>query len=166
MYLAFGASRLEACRPVAKGALLMALTPVVNQMRCIIPSYTLFLANIGISFSVIGIIAIPGMMTGAILGGSSVQQAAMLQMIITFMISSATTLASIFTTIAVIAVGVDSQHRIRPDRIHEGMHGVWKARERGGLTLIRWLRSLFCLGNADVKEPNGVHERTHLLHHN
>jgi len=144
MYLAFGASRLEACRPIAKGALLMALTPVVNQM------------------SVIGIIAIPGMMTGAILGGSSVQQAAMLQMIITFMISASTALASIFTTIAVIAVTVDGQHRVRPDRIHEGVHGLWKAREHGGKTTLRWLRILFCF-EPHHAIPNAVNERTGLL---
>jgi Uncharacterised protein family (UPF0014) len=151
----------------------MALTPVVNQMRCVVPSSSTlhstrphdYPTNPPPPHSVIGIIAIPGMMTGAILGGSSVQQAAMLQMIITFMISSSTTLASIFTTVAVIAVGVDGQHRIRPDRIHEGMHGVWKAREGVGRALIRGLRALLGLGNADVKEPNGVNERTHLLHH-
>ncbi|KAG6856268.1 hypothetical protein H0H87_005953 [Tephrocybe sp. NHM501043] len=110
MYLTFGASRMEACRPVAREALRLALTPVVNQM------------------SVIGIIAIPGMMTGAILGGSSVEQAARLQMIIMFMISSATALASFFTAIAVIAVTVDSEHRVRPDRIENRDLWVWRAR--------------------------------------
>lgn len=33
VYLAFGASRLEACRPVAKQALRLALTPMISQMR-------------------------------------------------------------------------------------------------------------------------------------
>ncbi|KAG5644180.1 hypothetical protein DXG03_009021 [Asterophora parasitica] len=111
MYLAFGASRMEACKPIAREALRMALTPVINQM------------------SVLGIIAIPGMMTGAILGGSSVQQAARLQMIIMFMISSSTALASIFTTVAVISVAVDGEHRIRSDRIDERSFGLWRARE-------------------------------------
>lgn len=32
-YLAFGASRFEACKPVAKEALRLALTPTINQMR-------------------------------------------------------------------------------------------------------------------------------------
>lgn len=32
-YLAFGASRLEACTPLAQHALVMALTPTINQMR-------------------------------------------------------------------------------------------------------------------------------------
>lgn len=33
MYLAFGASRFEACKPIAKEALRLALTPNINQMR-------------------------------------------------------------------------------------------------------------------------------------
>lgn len=110
MYLAFGASRFEACRPVARAALRLALTPTINQM------------------SVIGIIAIPGMMTGAILGGSSVQQAARLQMVIMFMISASTALASIITTILTLAVVVDSEDRLRPDRVDVREHPVWRAR--------------------------------------
>ena len=93
--------------------------------------------------SVLGIIAIPGMMTGAILGGSSVQQAAKLQMIIMFMISSATTLASIFTTMAVIAVTVDGDHRIRADRIDGGLDPLWKARESTAKKITRVTRELF-----------------------
>ncbi|KAF9555137.1 ABC transporter-like protein, partial [Agrocybe pediades] len=99
IYLAFGASRTEACRPVVIQALRVALTPPINNM------------------SVLGIIAIPGMMTGAILGGSSVHQAAKLQIIIMFMITASTTLASVITTFACIAVTVDEKHRIRSDRI-------------------------------------------------
>jgi hypothetical protein len=33
--LAFGASRLEACRPLAVNALRLALMPTINQMRCV-----------------------------------------------------------------------------------------------------------------------------------
>ncbi|CCL98639.1 uncharacterized protein FIBRA_00641 [Fibroporia radiculosa] len=116
MYLAFGASRFEACKPIATEALRLALTPNINQMR---PTCTL---------SVLGIIAIPGMMTGAILGGSSVEQAARLQMVIMFMISSATALASIVTTILALSVVVDSEHRVRSDRIDSREHAVWRAR--------------------------------------
>jgi hypothetical protein len=42
VYLAFGASRFEACRPIAVEALRLALLPTINQM------------------SVIGLISIPG----------------------------------------------------------------------------------------------------------
>lgn len=33
VYLAFGATRMEACKPIAIDALVLALTPVINQMR-------------------------------------------------------------------------------------------------------------------------------------
>ncbi|KAI0090976.1 hypothetical protein BDY19DRAFT_932767 [Irpex rosettiformis] len=124
MYLAFGATRLEACKPIATDALRLALTPNINQM------------------SVLGIIAIPGMMTGAILGGASVQQAARLQMVIMFMISSCTALSSIVTTIFALSVVVDQDHRVRTDRIDVRPHAVYRARnwavERvvGGLKVV------------------------------
>ena len=79
--------------------------------------------------SVLGIIAIQGMMTGAILGGSSVQQAARLQMIIIFMISSSTALACIVTTNLALGIVVDSEHRVRTDRIDTRPHAVWRARD-------------------------------------
>lgn len=81
-----------------------------------------------LSLSVIGIIAIPGMMTGAILGGSSVEQAAKLQMVIMFMISSSTALASIVTTILSLAVVVDGEHRVRSDRVDIREHAIYRAR--------------------------------------
>ncbi|KAL4066846.1 hypothetical protein V8B97DRAFT_2022639 [Scleroderma yunnanense] len=111
MYLAFGASRFEACTPIARDALRLALTPIINQM------------------SVIGIIAIPGMMTGAILGGASVSQAAKLQMIIMFMLSASTALASIVTTVSCLATVVDSEHRVRPDRVDVRQYTIWRARD-------------------------------------
>ena len=38
-YLAFGASRFEACRPLAVDALRLSLMPVINQMRCVLRRY-------------------------------------------------------------------------------------------------------------------------------
>ena len=70
------------------------------------------------------------MMTGAILGGSSVEQAARLQMVIMFMISSSTALAAIATTVSALAVVVDMDHRIRDDRIDKRPHAVYRARDR------------------------------------
>ncbi|KAF8072217.1 hypothetical protein FPV67DRAFT_1484432 [Lyophyllum atratum] len=126
MRLAFGASRMEACKPIAREALRLALTPVINQM------------------SVLGIISIPGMMTGAILGGSSVEEAARLQMIIMFMISSSTALASIFCILAAIVVAVDTDHRIRSDRTDERKFGLWRGKD--------WLqKEIFVLFKRAVK---------------
>jgi hypothetical protein len=59
------------------------------------------------------------MMTGALLGGSSVHQAAKLQMIIMFMSTANTILASVFITFTAIIVVVDQEHRIRSDRIDD-----------------------------------------------
>ncbi|KAG6879789.1 hypothetical protein C0992_011587 [Termitomyces sp. T32_za158] len=125
MFLAYGASRMEACNPIAREALRLALTPVVNQM------------------SVIGMIAIPGMMTGALLGGAPVDQAAYLQMIIMFMISSATALASFFSAIAVIIITVDTEHRIRPDRIDDKPFVLWRARKWLGKQIVSLAEDLY-----------------------
>ncbi|EJD49554.1 hypothetical protein AURDEDRAFT_112427 [Auricularia subglabra TFB-10046 SS5] len=122
MYLAFGATRMEACRGVATEALRLALLPVINQM------------------SVIGLIAIPGMMTGAILGGSSVQQAARLQMVIMFMISASTALAAMSSIVLALGTVVDGEHRIRDDRVRSEKHAVWRARDAVGAWLVRPFR--------------------------
>ena len=68
------------------------------------------------------------MMTGAILGGSSVEQASKLQMIIMFMISASTALAAIVTTVVTLSVVVDNEHRVRPDRVDVKEHAIWRAR--------------------------------------
>ena len=61
-------------------------------------------------------------MTGAILGGADVQQAARLQMIITFMISASSALACIAATLFTLYECVDSDHRIRGDYIFTRPH--------------------------------------------
>ena len=78
----------------------------------------------------LGIIAIPGMMTGAILGGSSVSQAARLQTVIMFMIAASGALASILTTVLLLSVVVDTEHRVRTDRVDARKHWVWRLRDR------------------------------------
>ncbi|EDR01754.1 uncharacterized protein LACBIDRAFT_310538 [Laccaria bicolor S238N-H82] len=142
IFLAFGATRMEACRPIIIEALRLALTPSINSM------------------SVLGIIAIPGMMTGAILGGSSVQQAAKLQMIIMFMITASTTLASFFVTFAVIFVVVDAEHRIRSDRIYDGKHGLWAL---NGWSLKKFWERLRCTFQRRKNEATRELEQSSLL---
>ena len=80
-YLAFGASRVEASIPIAQQALYIALVPVVNQMRyaCLYRKMLLSKLKKQCPGSVTGIISIPGVMTGALLGGSSAEKAAKLQ---------------------------------------------------------------------------------------
>ena len=68
-------------------------------------------------------------MTGAILGGSSVHQAAKLQMIIMFMIAAATVLASVFITFAAIIMVVDQEHRVRSDRIDDKKPLIYRVKD-------------------------------------
>ncbi|ORX95154.1 UPF0014-domain-containing protein [Basidiobolus meristosporus CBS 931.73] len=77
MALAFGATRWEAGRPVAVEAIRVAMLPSINSM------------------SVMGLISIPGMMTGQILGGAPVMDAVKYQQIIVFMISASTSLGTL-----------------------------------------------------------------------
>lgn len=78
--------------------------------------------------SVLGIVSIPGMMTGAILGGASVEQAARLQMVIMFMIAASTALASIAATMLTLSVVIDAEDRVRMEEIDDRRHAVWRAR--------------------------------------
>ena len=51
-YLAFGATRFEACKPIATDALRLALTPNINQMR-FVSCYTLHTLISDISLDVL-----------------------------------------------------------------------------------------------------------------
>ena len=75
-------------------------------------------------------ISIPGAMTGSILGGASVTQAARLQMVLMFLISSVVVLSSIVATGFALVIVVDQEHRIRMDRIDSSKFILWRYRER------------------------------------
>ncbi|CAE6443747.1 unnamed protein product [Rhizoctonia solani] len=145
-YLAFGASRYEACKPIATSALRLALTPTINQM------------------SVIGLISIPGMMTGAILGGASVDQAAKLQMVIMFMINACTTLASIVGMFSALYRAIDDCARIRSDRIFSEKFILWRARDRAINGVVDAGKAGYQkLRHSNHSSPNGNGERAPLL---
>ncbi|KAH9481138.1 UPF0014 membrane protein [Psilocybe cubensis] len=162
IYLAFGATRTEACRPIVIQALKVALTPPINNMRS---ANDIFSEVHPLTFlnSVLGIIAIPGMMTGAILGGSSVHQAAKLQMIIMFMITASTTLASVFTTFAAISVTVDDQHRIRSDRIETNGKRWYSIKNWDLRKSIAYLSQVLRLKSNDNGMDGTPNERQRLL---
>ncbi|KAJ1917718.1 hypothetical protein IWQ60_007700 [Tieghemiomyces parasiticus] len=112
-YLAMGATRWEAVRPVAVEALRSAMLPTLNNM------------------SIMGLISIPGMMTGQILGGVPVSDAVKYQQIIAFMIAASTALASLGAVLVCLHTVVDQGHRLRLDRIYPS--GSLLMRERRGL---------------------------------
>ncbi|KAI8979312.1 hypothetical protein BDF20DRAFT_868844 [Mycotypha africana] len=107
-YLAFGASRWEAGQSIAIEAVRMSMLPTINQM------------------SVIGLIAIPGMMTGQILGGAPVSNAVKYQQIIMFLISASTALGVLSCVVSCIRVVIDSKHRLRPEKIISGRASLLK----------------------------------------
>ena len=119
----------------------------------------------------LGIIAIPGMMTGALLGGSSVQQAARLQMVIVFMISSSEALSCVITTFLALLAMVDHEHRLRPDHVDSRLHVVWRARDRVGWAVVGGVkdagravgRTLWPFGRRKQGTADGVGERQRLL---
>lgn len=98
--LALGATRLEATHAVIKQAARLALTPLLNSMN------------------VVGIVSIPGMMTGQILGGNDPSTAAKYQIIIIYIIGAATGMASVITIFGAVLTVVDGKHRLHSEKLH------------------------------------------------
>jgi hypothetical protein len=69
------------------------------------------------------------MMTGAILGGASIAQAVKYQQIIMFLISATTLLAVTMSVCICVMVCIDTNHRLRPDRVNEDKPWMWKIRD-------------------------------------
>ena len=97
LYLSFGATRSEAVSRLLREAVRSGAMPILNSM------------------AVIGIISIPGMMTGQILGGSPVMQAARYQMLIMYLIAVSTFAAILMQVWVILGVGFDSSHMLRSD---------------------------------------------------
>lgn len=92
------------------------------------------------------------MMTGAILGGSSVEQAAKLQMVIMFMISSASALSSMMVTIFALMIVTDSGHRIRSEKVDTRQHAMWRARDKGWSWVVMGAKAMFSRQSPRSKE--------------
>ena len=97
--LALGANRWEAARPLLREALRVGMMPIINSM------------------TVVGLVTIPGMMTGQILGGSAPDLAARYQIVIMFLIAAATTMGLLLTVFVAAARLFDEHHRLRFDRL-------------------------------------------------
>ncbi|KAJ2777973.1 hypothetical protein H4R18_004873 [Coemansia javaensis] len=100
--LCYGASRWEAVRPTAVDAARTAMVPSITM--------------VGIT----GLIAIPGMMSGQILGGASATEAARYQQIITFMIAASVALGVVGSVLTTSLIVVDGRPQLRPERILGG----------------------------------------------
>jgi putative ABC transport system permease protein len=97
--LALGATRWEACQEVVRDAIRVAMIPTINSMM------------------VMGLVSLPGMMTGQILQGAAPEAAVRYQIVILFMIASATALG-VFGVVG-LAYGrlTSSDHQLRLDRL-------------------------------------------------
>lgn len=98
LYLSFGASYSEAISRLLREAVRDGTTPLLNSM------------------TVIGIVAIPGMMTGQILGGSPVIEAAHYQALIMYLIALATFGVVFMEVVLILHIGFDETHMLRSDR--------------------------------------------------
>ncbi|ODN96478.1 hypothetical protein L198_04192 [Cryptococcus wingfieldii CBS 7118] len=144
-FLALGASRFEACKPIAVSALKLALLPTVNQL------------------SVIGLISIPGMMTGAIVGGKSVEQAARLQMIIMFMISASSALCTLIALFFSLSTLVDGCVRIRSDRLTSEAPLLYRWRNEAGAKMWKVVARVGGAVTGKKRESGTEEERRGLL---
>jgi putative ABC transport system permease protein len=99
MELAHGATRWEAARGPVREAVRRGMIPIINTMM------------------VVGIVALPGMMTGQILAGADPVEAVKYQIVVMFMIAGATSLGSISAALLAYRRLFDDRHRLRHDRI-------------------------------------------------
>ncbi|KAJ2382297.1 hypothetical protein GGI23_007396 [Coemansia sp. RSA 2559] len=97
--MCYGASRWETVLPIAVDAARTAMLPTIT------------------SLSITGLIAIPGMMSGQILGGADVLDAARYQQVIMFMIAACVALGVVFSVIYVAFAVIDSSPRLNTENI-------------------------------------------------
>lgn len=99
--LALGATRWEAVRDVFRSALQAGMTPILNSMMAS------------------GLVSLPGMMTGQILGGASPQQAVNYQIVILIMISSSTAFGALGVLYLSYRSLTHADHRLLLARLQE-----------------------------------------------
>jgi putative ABC transport system permease protein len=97
--LALGENRFQAMSSVLHVALRTGMMPILNSM------------------ATTGVVALPGMMTGQILAGVDPVDAAKYQVLIMFLIASATGLGSFCAGLGAILLLSDNRHRLRLDRL-------------------------------------------------
>ncbi len=99
MELAHGATRWEAARDVLRDATRRGLIPIVNTMM------------------VVGIVSLPGMMTGQILAGADPLLAVKYQIVVMFMIAAATLLSCIAMVLLVYRRLFNAKHQLLASEI-------------------------------------------------
>ena len=99
MMLSLGATSWEAANELVRDALRTSLIPTINSML------------------VMGIVSLPGMMTGQILAGISPGEAVRYQIIVVFIISAAAALSSTAVIVLAFRALFNSNHQLLLDRL-------------------------------------------------
>lgn len=99
MELAHGASRWEAARDPLADAVRRGMIPIINSMM------------------VVGLVSLPGMMTGQILAGAEPLDAVRYQIVVMFMIAAATALGCIGIALFTYARLFNDRHQLRAEQI-------------------------------------------------
>lgn len=97
--LACGATRFEAMRDPLREAVRKGATPILNAT------------------SVVGLVSLPGMMTGQILSGTEPSIAVRYQFVVMIMILGSTAVATLALSIGIMFRVTDREHRLRTERI-------------------------------------------------
>ena len=101
MELSLGATRWEAVRDPFRDALRRGMIPILNAM------------------AVVGIVSLPGMMTGQILAGADPLAAVKYQIVVMFMLAGATAVGCMGVLFHAYGRLFDSSHRLRSDRLRD-----------------------------------------------
>ena len=99
LLLTLGATRWEAAHTLVADALRVGMIPTINAMM------------------VMGIVSLPGMMTGQILAGADPVDAVRYQIVIMFMIAAATALGAFGVVMLAFVRLFDRRHRLRAERL-------------------------------------------------
>lgn len=98
--LAFGATDYESVLGIVKSSISAALIPTMNQM------------------AIMGLVSIPGMMTGQLIGGTSPAVAAEYQMAILYLLVTTATISSFTSVLLAVRHAVfDREHRLTPEKL-------------------------------------------------
>jgi putative ABC transport system permease protein len=101
MALALGATRWEAAQGPARQAVRAGMIPTLNQM------------------AVVGVVSLPGMMTGQVLAGQSPVQAVRYQIVIMFLIAAASALGTVGAVLLTYRRLFSPEHRFLASRLVE-----------------------------------------------
>ena len=101
MALALGATRWEAAQGPARQAVRAGMIPTLNQM------------------AVVGVVSLPGMMTGQVLAGQSPLQAVRYQIVIMFLIAASSALGTVGAVLLTYRKLFSAEHRFLASRLVE-----------------------------------------------